>query len=99
MINWPIIFKLLGYIILGISASLCFPLAIAIATGDGGELALAASLLVGLTVGGSAVLYFKTEPHEINQKEGILFVVPGLGGCCCGWDHALPVFALLQRHY
>ena len=75
MINWPIIFKLLGYIILGISASLCFPLALAIATGDGGELALAASLLVGLTVGGGTVLYFKTGPHEINHKEGILFVV------------------------
>ncbi len=75
MINWPIIFKLLGYIILGISASLSFPLAIALATGDGGIMPLAVSLLVGLTVGGSVVLYFKTGPHEINQKEGILIVV------------------------
>ena len=75
MINWQVLLKLLGYIVLGISACLGIPLAIALIKADGGSIPLAAAFLIGLPVGGLAVLYAKVEPHEINQKEGILFVV------------------------
>ncbi len=75
MINWPIIFRLLGIIVTGISLCLLPSLTIAILAGDGGSLPLALSLLFGLTAGGVTVACFKPEPHELNNREGTLLVV------------------------
>ena len=75
MINWPIIFRFQGFIILGVSISMIPALAIALLASDGSWFPFLASLLGGTALGGGLVLRFRPEPKELNDREGTLIVV------------------------
>ncbi len=75
MISWPTIVHLLGYFALGVVGCLTVPLGLALWEGDGGTWPLLVALLSGLVAGGAGGFAFRPKPHEINRREGILFVV------------------------
>lgn len=75
MISWPTILQLLGFFLLGVTVCLIFPLGLAVFEGDTGILPLLLSLGLGLLAGGSTWFFLNPEPHEINRREGVLFVV------------------------
>ncbi|HUV14759.1 MAG TPA: potassium transporter TrkG [Acidobacteriota bacterium] len=75
MISWPTIVHLLGYFVLGVTVFLTVPLGLALWEGDGGTWPLLVALLSGLAAGGAGGFAFRPKPHEINRREGILFVV------------------------
>jgi trk system potassium uptake protein TrkH len=66
---------LLGYFVLGVTAFLTLPLGLALWEGDEGVTSLLIALVSGLAAGGLGGFLFRPKPHEINRREGILFVV------------------------
>lgn len=74
MIHWPSIVQLLGYFIFGVALCQVFPLALALWDKDTGMFPLAISILAGIVVGGIAHFLIKPGRHEINRREGVLFV-------------------------
>lgn len=59
---------------MGVTAFLALPLGLALWEGDGGVTALLVALVLGLVAGGAGGFLFRPRPHEINRREGILFV-------------------------
>jgi len=86
VIGWFCIGRVLGYFLLGLTAFLSLPLLLALWDGDTGIFPLAVSIVAGAATGGGLVALCRQELHEINRREGILFVVlawiaaVGLGG-------------------
>lgn len=74
VIYWPIILRLLGFVVLGVSAAQIIPWLLAWADGDSGAWPLAISVLAGLLVGGSVCLLIRPADHELTRREGVLFV-------------------------
>ncbi len=59
---------------MGVAASLIVPLVFALVEGDAGVQPFSISLVVGGLVGAAAAFLPRSEPHEINRREGILLV-------------------------
>jgi trk system potassium uptake protein TrkH len=75
VIGWLTILRLLGFFVLGIGVSLIIPLGFALWEADEGVLPLFLALAAGLSAGAAGAFLLHPEPHEINRREGVLFVV------------------------
>ena len=75
MIDWFSILRLLGYLVLAVTACLLPAMALALAEGDGGAFALTITFLIGATTGGFLAFSLRPGAHEITRREGILLVV------------------------
>ncbi len=75
MIRWPYLCRLLGLIALGLAVSQCIPLVIALIANDGGTLPLLKAVLLTAGIGGLLSYFFRSESHELSQREALLLVV------------------------
>jgi trk system potassium uptake protein len=75
LIDWFSILRLLGYLVLAVTACLLPSAILALAEGDGGAFALTVTFLIGAATGGSLAFALRPGAHEITRREGILLVV------------------------
>lgn len=75
MIHWSSLLRLLGFFILFITLTLSLPLLFALIKGDGGLGELLATTLTAGSIGILLVWAFRSPPHEVSRREGILLVV------------------------
>jgi trk system potassium uptake protein TrkH len=87
VIGWFCIGRVLGFFILGLTGFLCIPMGLALIDRGGGLIPFAYTLLAAVITGGSLTMLCRQEPHEINRREGILFVV-------LAWISAVTIGAL-----
>lgn len=87
LIRWDSLGHLLGFFILGIAVTMLAPVGIALYYSDPGLAALLKAVGVTAAAGTALIAILRPEPHEINHREGILFV-------CLAWFVASALGAL-----